>query len=157
MGTTTLVFPTFRHKKVETMGRYIQICLAHNPGLVLTAQGHSDGDHIVLKPDVNAPNQIFEMKQDDGWCTFRLSQHDSKCLDFDERHNYLQVYRHKHLGNKNQKWRLEDHGPFKFIMTKEDKSDRYCFTAEPAAGRVMVRKWMGGLEHQQFKIKEVMH
>merc|ERR1711997_800953 len=147
MGTTTLVFPTFRHtKNTLAMGRYIQICLANNPGMVLTATGHSDGDRIVLKPDVNAPNQIFEMKEDDGWCTFRLSQHDSKCLDFDEKHNYLQVYRHKHLGNKNQKWKIVDHGHEKYITSKEDKSDRYCFTAQPAEGRVMVRKHIGA-EH----------
>ena len=84
----------------------VQICLAHHPNLVVTSTGHSDGDKVELRYDINGPNQIWNMKEDDGWCTFRHSQHDSKCLDFNEKHNTLQIWRHKLVGNKNQKWKV---------------------------------------------------
>merc|ERR1712071_235040 len=155
MGIQSILIEPLKHKMP-----LVQICLAHRPNLVVTATGHSDGDKVELRMDRNGPMQIWDMKEDDGWCTFRMSQHDSKTLDFCEKSNKLQVWRHKMMGNKNQKWKVVADGGHKFIYAKEDKSSAYCFSceggAEMAGADVMVRKHIGA-DCQMFTIKSVMH
>merc|ERR1712110_872613 len=107
---------------------------------------------------VHRPNQIWNMKHDGDWVTFRHSQDNDKCLDFDESNNHLQIYRHKHMGNSNQKWKLVGHGSHTIIQSKEDKGDEYCFTCgggdADAGSTVMVRKNTGA-DFQKFTIKNV--
>lgn len=147
-----------KHK--NTLSKYpkmlIQICSVEFPNMVLTNMGHDDHDRIELRLDENLPNQIFKMEEDGDWVVFKLSQHDSKCLDFDHDNHRLQVYRKKIMNDSNQKWKVVEMGEFRMIKSKHDKSDGYVMTV-PAAhlGTPMeVRKNIGGGK-QKFTIKQI--
>lgn len=133
----------------------VQICSVNFPSMVLTNEGHDDHDEIHLRLDQNLPNQIFKMDHCSGdWYKFKLSQHDSKCLDYDKSNHKLQVYRSHIINDDNQKWKVIEEGEFRMIESK--KGSGMVITAEEreAGSALQVRQNLGmGL--QKFTIKQI--
>ena len=133
----------------------VQICSVEFENLVLTCDGHDDHDKVMLRMDENLPNQIFKMEEDGDHVVFKLSQHDSKCLDFDKDNHHLQVYRKHMLNDSNQKWTVIEEGEFRMIESAHDSGFvMTCGEAGPGS-HVEVRQNLGA-GMQKYTIKQVM-
>ena len=134
----------------------IQICSVEHPNLVLTANGHDDHSTITLRLDQNLPNQIWKMeKESSHWYSFRLSKHDSKCLDYDKSNHNLQIYRKHILNDDNQKWKVVEEGEFRFIESKSGEG-MVITCAERGLGTPLEVRQNLGARIQKFTIKQVM-
>lgn len=135
----------------------VQICSVEFPNLVLTNMGHDDHSIIELRLDENLPNQIYKMeKESSHWYSFRLSQHTSKCIDYDKDNHRLQVYRKHIINDDNQKWKLIEEGSWRMIESKSG-SGMVMTVAEKHIGSPMEVRANIGARVQKFTIKQIMN
>ena len=133
----------------------VQLCSVEHPQLVLTTEGHDDHSLITLRLDENLPNQIFKMEKESGhWYSFKLSQHTSKCIDYDKSNHRLQVYRKHILNDDNQKWNVIEEGTFRLIESKSG-SGMVMTAAERHLGTPMEVRQNMGARKQKFTIKQI--